>query len=131
MNSIEKGVVYSNRKNYLMQLAGFKIMRAKNIHFFGGACCPPKVLYNNIYNPDVLSKFSQSMIISNDIRTAKGTNNNCVTYANQTLNSYGKWAGCPGGSGAGYSSRMSYIPNQNSSGYGPRVGGPATIERNG
>ena len=49
--------------------------------------------------------------------------NQCYTVANQPLNAYGKWAGCPGGSGPGYSSTMRYVPYDNGSGLGPSIGG--------
>jgi len=119
-----------NNNNYLINSNGYVLMQVKNVYNFGG-CCPKRILFKNIYNPEVISKFSPSTRLSIMVNSSVGTNNNCVNYANQKLNVYGKWAGCPGGSGAGYSSTMRYMPSQNSSGYGPRVGGPATIDRNG
>ena len=59
------------------------------------------------------------------IRSSVGSSNHnqCYTVANQTLNAYGKWAGCPGGSGPGYSSTMRFVPYDNGSGLGPSIGG--------
>ena len=100
-------------------------------------CCPKKPLKKNIYNPLVLSKIPCRQKLSIKIVSSVGSNNHnqCFTVANQTLNAYGKWAGCPGGSGPGYSSTMRYRPGENSSGLGPSVGGilggPVTINRNG
>jgi len=71
------------------------------------------------------------MRIAHQIVASVGTGNQCYTVADKQLNAYGKWAGCPGGSGPGYSSTMRYMPNENSSGLGPNIGGPATINRNG
>jgi len=100
-------------------------------------CCPVKPLKKNIYNPLLVSKFPCRIKMSMQIVASVGSNNHnqCFTVANQTLNAYGKWAGCPGGSGPGYSSTMRYRPNENDSGLGPNVGpiqgGPATTSRNG
>jgi hypothetical protein len=100
-------------------------------------CCPEKPLKKNIYNPLLVSKFPCRIKMSMQIVASVGSNNHnqCFTVANQTLNAYGKWAGCPGGSGPGYSSTMRYVPNENGSGLGPNVGaiqgGPATTSRNG
>ena len=57
------------------------------------------------------------------VSPGSSNHNQCFTVANQTLNAYGKWAGCPGGSGPGYSSTMRYVPNELSSGLGPNIGG--------
>ena len=100
-------------------------------------CCPVKPLKKNIYNPELISKFPCRVKMSMQIVSSVGSSNHnqCFTIANQTLNAYGKWAGCPGGSGPGYSSTMRYKPNENGSGLGPNVGaiqgGPATTSRNG
>jgi hypothetical protein len=63
--------------------------------------------------------------MTTQIKASVGSNNHnqCFTVANQTLNAYGKWAGCPGGSGPGYSSTMRYVPYENGSGLGPKIGG--------
>jgi hypothetical protein len=104
-------------------------------NLFKKKCCPPKPLKKNIYNPEVLSKFPINMRIAHQIVTSVGTGNQCYTVADKQLNAYGKWAGCPGGSGPGYSSTMRYMPNENASGLGPNIGGinggPATTNRNG
>jgi hypothetical protein len=63
------------------------------------------------------------MRIAHQIVTSVGTANQCYTVVDKQLNAYGKWAGCPGGSGPGYSSTMRYMPNENSSGLGPNIGG--------
>ena len=103
--------------------------------YFKPKCCPPKPLKKNIYNPEVLSKFPLGIRISHQIVASVGTPNQCYTTANVPLNVYGKWAGCPGGSGPGASSTMNYVPYTNSSGLGPKVGvpngGPLTINQNG
>jgi hypothetical protein len=92
-------------------------------NLFKKKCCPPKPLKKNIYNPEVLSKFPINMRISHQIVASVGTGNQCYTVADKQLNAYGKWAGCPGGSGPGYSSTMRYMPYENSSGLGPNIGG--------
>jgi hypothetical protein len=105
-----------------------------NYHF-KQVCCVRKPLKKFIYNPELIDRFPRNVIISQQILSSVGTANQCYTVANKTLNAYGKWAGCPGGSGAGYSSTMNYRPNENGSGLGPNIGagygGPATINRNG
>jgi hypothetical protein len=105
-----------------------------NYHF-KKVCCPPKPLKKFIYNPELIYRFPRNILISQQILSSIGTANQCYTVANKTLNAYGKWAGCPGGSGPGYSSTMNYRPNENGSGLGPNIaavgGGPATINRNG
>ena len=63
------------------------------------------------------------MRIAHQIVASVGTGNQCYTVADKQLNAYGKWAGCPGGSGPGYSSTMRYMPYENSSGLGPNIGG--------
>jgi hypothetical protein len=103
-------------------------------NLFKKKCCPPKPLKKNIYNPNLISKFPLNMRIAHQIVASVGTANQCYTVVDKQLNAYGKWAGCPGGSGPGYSSTMRYMPNQNGSGLGPNIGvrgGPATINRNG
>jgi hypothetical protein len=99
--------------------------------FLKPRCCPPKPLKKNIYNPEVLSKFPLNIRIAHQIVASVGTHNQCYTRLSVPLNAYGKWAGAPGGSGPGVSSTMNYVPYTNSSGLGPNIGGPATINRNG
>lgn len=88
-------------------------------------CCPEKPEKWLIYNPLLLTKFPCRIKMTRQIQASPGSNNHnqCYTVANQTLNAYGKWAGCPGGSGPGYSSTMRYVPNENGSGLGPNIGG--------
>jgi hypothetical protein len=88
-------------------------------------CCPEKPEKWLIYNPLLLSKFPCRIKMTRQIQASPGSNNHnqCYTVANQTLNAYGKWAGCPGGSGPGYSSTMRYVPNEIMSGLGPTIGG--------
>jgi len=99
--------------------------------YFKPKCCLPKPLQKNVYNPDVFSRLPLNIRIAHQIVTSVGTANQCYTRVNVPLNAYGKWAGAPGGSGPGVSSTMRYIPYANSSGLGPRIGGPATINQNG
>jgi hypothetical protein len=105
--------------------------------YFKLVCCPKKPVKNNIYNPLVLSKFPCRIKMTRQILASVGSSNHnqCFTIANEKLNAYGKWAGCPGGSGPGYSSTMRYRAGENGSGLGPNVGGilggPATTSRNG
>lgn len=103
----------------------------KRTRFQLGCPCPPKPIYKNIYNPENITKFPWYWRQSDNIINSVPRHLQCLHYANQTLNQYGKWAGCPGGSGAGFSSRMRYTPSLDTSGLGPRVGGPPTIDRNG
>jgi hypothetical protein len=102
---------------------------------FKKKCCPPKPLKKFIYNPEVLFKFPLNIRIAHQIVTSVGTPNQCYTVADKQLNAYGKWAGCPGGSGPGSSLTMYYKPGTNTSGLGPSIGGvcggPATINYNG
>ena len=92
-------------------------------NLFKKKCCPPKPLKKNIYNPNLISKFPLNMRIAHQIVASVGTANQCYTVVDKQLNAYGKWAGCPGGSGPGYSSTMRYMPYENSSGLGPSIGG--------
>jgi hypothetical protein len=100
-------------------------------------CCPPPIEKANINSPLLIYKFPCKIKLAIKINSSTGSSNHnqCYTVANQTLNAYGKWAGCPGGSGPGYSSTMRYVPYNNGSGLGPNIGaiqgGPATISRNG
>ena len=100
-------------------------------------CCPEKPEKWLIYNPLLLSKFPCRIKMATQIVASPGSSNHnqCFTIANQILNAYGKWAGCPGGSGPGYSSTMRYVPYENGSGLGPNIGpiqgGPGTTSRNG
>jgi hypothetical protein len=102
-----------------------------NDYHFKQICCPPKPLKKNIYNSEVLSKFPLNIRIAHQIVASVGTPNQCYTRVNVPLNAYGKWAGAPGGSGPGASSTMHRVLYINSSGLGPNIGGPATINRSG
>lgn len=94
-------------------------------------CCRPPVsgladLGGRIANsPMLIYKFPCKIKLAMKINSSVGSSNHnaCYTVANETLNAYGKWAGCPGGSGPGYSLTMRYIPNENIPGIGPTVGG--------
>ena len=88
-------------------------------------CCPPPIEKANINSPLLIYKFPCKIKLAMKIRSAVGSSNHnqCYTVANQTLNAYGKWAGCPGGSGPGYSSTMRFVPYDNGSGLGPSIGG--------
>ena len=88
-------------------------------------CCPPQIDKANINSPLLIYKFPCKIKLAMKIRSSVGSSNHnqCYTVANQTLNAYGKWAGCPGGSGPGYSSTMRFVPYDNGSGLGPSIGG--------
>lgn len=88
-------------------------------------CCPPLIEKHNINNPLLIYKFPCRIKLAMKINSSVGSSNHtqCYTVANKTLNAYGKWAGCPGGSGPGYSSTMRYVPNENVPGLGPTIGG--------
>ena len=84
--------------------------------------CPLPVFQYNIDNANtsLVPRFIRNTIIINASRFQGGGR---IQYANRQLNAFGKWAGCPGGSGPGYSSTNRYMPYQNCS-VGPAVGGP-------
>ena len=94
-------------------------------------CCRPPVsgladLGGRIANsPMLIYKFPCKIKLAMKVNSSVGSSNHneCYTVANETLNAYGKWAGCPGGSGPGYSSTMRYVPNENIPGFGPTIGG--------
>jgi hypothetical protein len=100
-----------------------QVNRLKQKHL----CCPPPISKaTDITNNETLQfKFPCRIKLAMKINSSVGSSNHtqCYTVANQTLNAYGKWAGCPGGSGPGYSSTMRYVPNENVPGIGPTVGG--------
>lgn len=89
-----------------------------------GGDCPLPAFQLNIDNANMslVPRFVRNSII---IRASRFQGGGRFQYANNTLNAYGKWAGCPGGSGPGYSSTNNYVPNQNVS-VGPSVGRPQT-----
>lgn len=97
----------------------FKPNRVKHL------CCPPPIDKMYINSPLLIYRFPCKIKLAIKINSSLGSNNHnqCYTVANQTLNAYGKWAGCPGGSGPGYSSTMRYNPGEISSGVNPRYGG--------
>jgi hypothetical protein len=109
----------------------FKPKRLKHL------CCPPPIEKLFLNSPLLIYRFPCKIKLSIKINSSLGSSNHnqCYTVANQQLNAYGKWPGCPGGSGPGYSSTMRYKPNENGSGLGPNIGpirgGPATTSRNG
>ena len=109
----------------------FKPKRLKHL------CCPPPSETLFLNSPLLIDRFPCKIKLSIKINSSLGSSNHnqCYTVANQQLNAYGKWPGCPGGSGPGYSSTMRYKPNENGSGLGPNIGpvqgGPATTSRNG
>ena len=78
-----------------------------------GKCPLPVFQYNIVRNTII-------------INTSRFQGGGRTQFANQKLNAFGKWAGCPGGSGPGYSSTNRYMPYQNCS-VGPAVGGPQAI----
>jgi hypothetical protein len=94
-------------------------------------CCRPQIsgladLGGRIANsPMLIYKFPCKIKLAMKVNSSVGSSNHneCYTVANETLNAYGKWAGCPGGSGPGYSSTMRYVPNENIPGFGPTIGG--------
>jgi hypothetical protein len=97
----------------------FKPKRIKHL------CCPPAIDKMDINSPLLIYRFPCRIKLAMMINSSVGSSNHneCYTVANQTLNAYGKWAGCPGGSGPGYSSTMRYNPGEISSGVNPRYGG--------
>ena len=97
----------------------FKPNRVKHL------CCPPPIDKMDINSPLLLYKFPCRIKLTMMINSSVGSSNHnrCYTVADKTLNAYGKWAGCPGGSGPGYSSTMRYNPGEISSGINPRFGG--------
>lgn len=97
----------------------FKPKRIKHL------CCPPPIDKMDINSPLLIYRFPCRIKLAMMINSSVGSSNHnqCYTVANQTLNAYGKWAGCPGGSGPGYSSTMRYNPGEISSGINPRFGG--------
>ena len=88
-------------------------------------CCPPPIYKPDINSPLLVYKFPCKIKLAMKVNSSVGSSNHneCYTVANETLNAYGKWAGCPGGSGPGYSSTMRYVPNENIPGFGPTIGG--------
>ena len=88
-------------------------------------CCPPPIYKLDINSPLLVYKFPCKIKLAMKVNSSVGSSNHnaCYTVANETLNAYGKWAGCPGGSGPGYSSTMRYVPNENIPGFGPTIGG--------
>ena len=94
-------------------------------------CCRPQIsgladIGGRIANsPMLIYKFPCKIKLAMKVNSSVGSSNHnaCYTVANETLNAYGKWAGCPGGSGPGYSSTMRYVPNENIPGFGPTIGG--------
>ena len=84
--------------------------------------CPLPVFQYNIddANTSLVPRYVRNTIIINTSRFQGGGR---MQFANQKLNAFGKWAGCPGGSGPGYSSTNHYVPYQNCS-VGPAIGGP-------
>ena len=102
-------------------MSDFFLKPKRNKHL----CCPPLIEKANINSPLLIYKFPCKIKLAMKIRSSVGSSNHnqCYTVANQTLNAYGKWAGCPGGSGAGYSSTMRFVPYDNGSGLGPSIGG--------
>ena len=100
----------------------FTIKPKRNKHL----CCYPPITHKmDINSPNLIYKFPCKIKLAMKINSSVGSSNHnqCYTVANQTLNAYGKWAGCPGGSGPGYSSTMRYVPYDNGSGLGPSIGG--------
>jgi hypothetical protein len=100
----------------------FTIKPKRNKHL----CCYPPITHKmDINSPNLIYKFPCKIKLAMKINSSVGSSNHtqCYTVANQTLNAYGKWAGCPGGSGPGYSSTMRYVPYDNGSGLGPNIGG--------
>jgi hypothetical protein len=97
----------------------FKPKRVKHL------CCPPKIDKMDINSPLLIYRFPCRIKLAMTINSSIGSSNHnrCYTVADQTLNAYGKWAGCPGGSGPGYSSTMRYNPGEISSGINPLFGG--------
>ena len=97
----------------------FKPKRVKHL------CCPPAIDKMDINSPLLIYRFPCRIKLAMMINSSVGSSNHnqCYTVADQTLNAYGKWAGCPGGSGPGYSSTMRYNPGEISSGVNPRYGG--------
>jgi hypothetical protein len=84
--------------------------------------CPLPVFQYNIDNANtsLLPRYVRNSIIINTSRFQGGGR---FQFANKPLNAFKKWAGCPGGSGPGYSSTNNYVPYQNCS-VGPAVAGP-------
>ena len=97
----------------------FKPKRVKHL------CCPPPIEKMDINSPLLVYKFPCKIKLAMKVNSSVGSSNHnqCYTVANEKLNAYGKWAGCPGGSGPGYSSTMRYFPNDNGSGLGPTISG--------
>jgi len=100
----------------MMNIKGRSLCRGK---------CPLPVFQYNIDNANtsLIPRYARNSIIINTSRYQGGGR---FQFANKTTNAYGKWAGCPGGSGPGYSSTNRYMPYQNCM-VGPSVGGPKTI----
>lgn len=89
-----------------------------------GPCPLPALQYNiNNANTSLVPIFVRNTIL---INTSSYQHGGRFQFANKPLNAFGKWAGCPGGSGPGYSSTNQYVPYQNCS-VGPAVAGPQTI----
>ena len=87
--------------------------------------CPLPISQYNINNANMsqVPRYIKNSIIITTSRFQGGWR---FQFANNTLNAFGKWAGCPGGSGPGYSSTNQYVPYQNCS-VGPAVAGPQTL----
>ena len=89
-----------------------------------GKCPLPALQYNiNNANTSLVPIFVRNTIL---INTSSYQHGGRFQFANKPLNAFGKWAGCPGGSGPGYSSTNQYVPYQNCS-VGPAVAGPQTL----
>jgi hypothetical protein len=112
----KKSVIY---RRGIMSDFTFKPKRNKHL------CCPPFIDKMDINSPSLIYRFPCRIKLAMNVRSAIGSSNHtqCYTVANEKLNAYGKWAGCPGGSGPGYSSTMRFNPGQLSSGLGPFNGG--------
>ena len=113
----KKSVIY--RQQSIMSDFTFKPKRNKHL------CCPPFIDKMDINSPTLIYRFPCRIKLAMNVRSAIGSSNHtqCYTVANEKLNAYGKWAGCPGGSGPGYSSTMRFNPGELSSGLGPFNGG--------
>ena len=113
----KKSVIY--RQHSIMSDFTFKPKRNKHL------CCPPFIDKMDINSPTLIYRFPCRIKLAMNVRSAIGSSNHtqCYTVANEKLNAYGKWAGCPGGSGPGYSSTMRFNPGELSSGLGPFNGG--------
>jgi hypothetical protein len=102
-------------------MSDFTFKPKRNKHL----CCPPFIDKMDINSPTLIYRFPCRIKLAMNVRSAIGSSNHtqCYTVANEKLNAYGKWAGCPGGSGPGYTSTMRFNPGELSSGLGPFNGG--------